>query len=664
MREESQNELITSTFAWFAGCLMAFFVSLSSRRGRWLASAALILGLFFLLWIPPARASGFQPQVSARSDGALLINNRLALRIPVSADGLTPSQRAGDIARRIARLSLPQKTRVVPINRRSIAIETAGGALIVVVTRADARSEGMRLGTLASRWASSIGSLLALPPLTLSTSPGTIIVPTGQTRAVSVGGAAPANAVSAQGTAQSTAKSSYDPGNRRLTIQGIKAGHAQVVVTATDGQGGQAQKVLTVVVEDPAANIGREADARVTGSPTAPKDLVIQAVYNALYRIVAPKEGAKIELLESPDITKDLPAGQTVTIVVPIRATGPSLVTVEAKPTVTITNDDTVPVLTAASLFYSNDPEQVKGPQPLFCASLPSLSKPVRLVYHHVNSAETPLVLRIELVNFGQVDSTIHLLQGRAGPGPDPILTGYKAGEQFLHGLQGNVGLVLTIPAGSRMTLMADRLPKGQTMSGYIQMAQVGDEASDLLLRVIAEPASANTPCALDPLVHPINGGSGAYPLVAFTKDDAASFKITSLSEEVYESPTVPVSGDYRVGSGWLYLNLGTKHAISRKDRRDTLDGNYGVEYIYTVTLENPTNAPRTIAIQFLAQAGPAAGLFLIDNTRWVDLDPSQGIDEEVARTTLPPGQSQTMEIKTIPLSGSAYPVSLIAHAL
>ncbi|HEX5323666.1 MAG TPA: hypothetical protein VFW40_07765, partial [Capsulimonadaceae bacterium] len=276
--------------------------------------SAFVFALLSFLTLTPSFASGFRPQVEARSDGTLVINHQIALRIHVSASGNTPRVRAEEIAGRLADLSGPQKIKVVPVNRRNAAIETTGGRLIIMVTRADARFEDTELGALARHWASRIGSLLSQPPLTLSASHGRIIVPTGESRSVLVGGFAAASAVSAQGSPSSTVKATFDPNSRKLTLQGVSAGRAQVVVTASDGIGGQAQISLVVVVEDPAASIGHEADARVTGSPATPKALVIQAVYNALYRILTPQAGAKIELLESPDITKDLAAGNSVTI--------------------------------------------------------------------------------------------------------------------------------------------------------------------------------------------------------------------------------------------------------------------------------------------------------------------------------------------------------------
>lgn len=649
-----------------AGCYRRLVSAGRPGRGLFVPVFLVCFCLFFAMG--DALAAGFPPEVqvvSARNGAEVMVNRQVVLVVRAPADGKSPEQRAQEIARRLSGLSEPQQVAAVPINRKAIALETQRGRLIMVITKADASAEKTALGPLARRWAATLDKALSLPPLALGAVRSPLVVPTGETRSVVVGGAAPANAIDAQDHNQAVTQSRFDPATRRVTVQGKVAGEAVVEITATAPDGTTAQKILPVIVEDPAAGIDREGSARVTGSPAAPRALVIQAVYNALYRMIRPERSARIELLESPDVTQDLPAGQSMTVAVPLRAQGPGLVSVEAKPTVTITNDDTLPKLTATDLFYSNDPERVTKPQPLFTATLPPLSRPARLIYHHMNVSGAPLSMTIQIYNRGATDATLDILQGRAGPADDPIETGFESGKQFLQALQDHDTLVLAVPAGSCLTLAAERVPNGQTVSGYVEMAQLGDQASDLVLAIAAQPVAADPPSPLDTLVHPINGEAGAYPVGPIAEGDNSPAQFASMSGDIYESPNILVPASYAVGGRWLYLNLGTARMIARKgDSRDRLAGNYGVVTDFSITLSNPGRVPRDIAIRFLAQAGIAAGVFLVDNTQWVVLEPSDGIEKDVARVTLAPGESRTVEIETMPLSGSAYPVSLIAHAL
>lgn len=668
MKFRRNNAILVEVPACAGGkeIFMYFRWNIARQRRRLAPAACLLLALFSAP--SSAAAAGFHPQVSVEARAgaaAVLVNREVALTLRAPADGLTPMDRAQAIARRLSDIAGPQAIQAVPINRSSIAVETAGGRLILIVTKADARSQNTLLGPLAKRWAASIGSLLAIAPVVLAPMRQPAIIPNGCTRSFLVGGAAPAQGISVQDGARGVAQSSFDPATRELTILGKAPGQDQITITADDGQGSEAQMLLNVTIEDPAAQFDRQASARVTGSPCAPASLVTQAVYNALYRMIRPMPGARIQLLESPAVSQSLASGQSMTIAVPVRASGPGLVPVVAMPQVTITNDDTLLPLSATTLFYSNDPERVTHPQTLFCAPLPGLSRPARLVYHHVNGSGSPLTIEIDIVNRSATDSTLQVIHSEAGPADDPIEAGYRAGKDFLQDLVAANSLVLDIPPASTLTLMAARVPNGQTVSGFFQLAQIGTQPCSLLIKVAAEPADADSPAPLDSLAHPVNSENGAYPVTMPAGDLAASGQFAAMSPEIYEYPNVPLSGSYDVGGRWLYINLGIARDISRKgDRRQTLAGNYGVVYDIDITLKNPTAVPRDVGIEFLAQAGIAAGVFLLDKSQWVCLDPSQGVEEQIERVDLAPGQTRTLDIETMPLAGSAYPVSLIAHEL
>ena len=182
---------------------------------------------------------------------------------------------------------------------------------------------------------------------------------------------------------------------------------------------------VSVLVENRAARLAQAATASVTGTPSAPASLVLKAAYNAVYRTADLQPNALIELLRAPSTANALPPGASAQIPVTLRAVGSDLLPVETTTTVTVTNDAARMPLTAQTLFYSNSPERIARPQTLFTAHLPPLGSQARLVYHHLNDSDTPLLLRVEIANPSRLgrDCSSDRQRGRADPNPSKSVT-------------------------------------------------------------------------------------------------------------------------------------------------------------------------------------------------------------------------------------------------
>jgi hypothetical protein len=135
------------------------------------------------------------------------------------------------------------------------------------------------------------------------------------------------------------------------------------------------------------------------------------------------------------------------------------------------------------------------------------------------------------------------------------------------------------------------------------------------------------------------------------------------FSEHVYPGPLQEYSVTYTAGKQWVFLRLG-KDALKHATQDMQLYGNYGVTYDIKAKIENPLSEPVTTEIAFEATAGPASGIFVVDGNlvKVRYLTPPSEIS--LGKVTVAPGQTKSFSISTIPLSGSAYPATLIIRPM
>ena len=87
-------------------------------------------------------------------------------------------------------------------------------------------------------------------------------------------------------------------------------------------------------------------------------------------------------------------------------------------------------------------------------------------------------------------------------------------------------------------------------------------------------------------------------------------------SFDVFPKPAQHVDAKYRVGDAWTFIRLG-KGALKHRGRSQQTFGDYGdygVIYDLKIDLINPDDHVRFAELAFEATAGPASGVFYIDD--------------------------------------------------
>jgi hypothetical protein len=590
---------------------------------------------------------------------SVFINGAFAIAVV----GRSGTSRA-DAASSILQESGARKVVARAVNRRRWDVETLNGDIVFRVTRVDSRLVRTTVPRLARSWAATINRLLSTPALTINVRQRPLVVPTGDSRSLTIGGMALTGDNSSATSAASIATVTFDQGTRAIRIQGLKPGLVNLTVQAQDDRGGSAEQQMSVLVEDRAGTIDSDLSATVTGSPASWND-ILQAVRTAVYKSVSLHLGAYLEVVKQPLLTSSLTPGSTVTVPVDVRAVGSDLVPVEQNISVHVQNDDNLTPENAQTLFYSNNPETVRRPQSLFSAYLPALNRPVRLVFHHQNISSTGMVMRVELINTGNSTATVRIVRGLTAPVVNPVDAGAMAGTQFLREWLVNSGQVVDVPAQTRLELLELRTAPGYVASGIADITQVGGLPKTVLVHVAADSTdsfSFNGLASIAGLGDPSKTGMALLPL---TTTYHASIASMAVSDEIYNTPSLSVTGSYAVGGPWMHMTIGTDRPIRQVTGNGSLLGNYGVIYNISITLSNPTAFRRQVVVSFESGAGAVSGAFYVvgDKMQTVnDLTPPN--EQEIARATLGPGETQTIQIYTTPLSGSAYPAAITAHSL
>lgn len=616
---------------------------------------------------PAMAQTGFHARVGAKSwdtrrgqVARLTVNDQPLATLRSASGGLTPAERAVTIKDRLTALVYagltPAQIALVPQGHAGWEIQGQGARIILVSAR-DGAGEGQSARHLARAWAKTLKLRLAEPPLSLAQS--RIVLPFGTTRTVPVGGAAGSGDITLTGGDSLVSPAAYDPRSRRLTLRGAQAGEARLLVRA-----GGAALPLTVSVRKYAALVRPSVTIRVTGRPIAPASLVQTALYLGLKQAISAADGAQLRLLQTPRPPGSLRPGASVTRRVMLRVAGPDLLPVEAASLVTVINQPLAPAR-AETTFYSNNPEQVKQTQTLFTGPL-SPFRAVRLDYHHQNGTGLPLIFHADLVNASDQKASVHVMEGVADPEVDTVQIGRRAGVAFLQALDGGTGLVVDVSPHTRVPLLVQRFAPLLTVSGIVQIQQISGMDGALSLSVVADGDRQALVTSAGHLARTVGEADGSDArLVSAPAAPLATGAAREVSPYVFGAPRVALAGTYAVGGQWVYLRLGNAESLKNAAGTQTLWGNYGVSYFVTLRLSNPTAKTRTVGLFFAPEAGLAAGVFQVSGEPLLQFDPLPPPGErELTRVRLDAGEAQTVRVRTILLNGSAYPASLVVHAL
>lgn len=579
----------------------------------------------FLLLLSAAHACAAEATAKGNE---LWVNGVRVARFVVSVGAYSPANRAGLAASRLAGAGAAwaQGSYVV-----------VDGTPVFSVAAGDAKAAGRTPASLAMTWAKQLNAALQIAPLKVEDE--YVSLPVGALRTLKLSGieAKKATLKSDDPTVAAVARTA-----KGLVVRAVGLGHATVSI-----QGPTALETVDVTVRPRAAVLPKSLDVEVTGAPSV-GSTVMGAVEGVLKTRLTGLPGVKWKF--GPIRSRSMESGTSLDVPVRVTAEAPDSFPATGVVTVRVRN---VPLtrIQDESLWYSNDPETVRQPGNLFAASVKRGSA-ARLLYHHMNGTPNTMFLRVQAVNESDVPARIALTPGDSVPDRNPVKAGLQAGSQYVKGFVTGSAEIVTIPAGGSMPICLRRLAQNETGSGLCSIRLV-DGPDSLLVRTDAFP-----PFALDERWTAALYSSTPWREVGANRMTEYDRAPMEASLHIYPAPYKTESVEYEVGGRYGFVRLGQR-PIQRADSGGGLDGNFGVLYTIKTKLENPTATATEVEVVFEASAGYASGLFVVNGRTVTIPQLSPKTEGQIMRIRLAPGQTQSFDILTLPLSGSAYPVTL-----
>lgn len=600
---------------------------------------------FVILWslviqFPVSRAgqTGFDWQISATQEKTPEGKNyaRISVRsISViqlySAQGAPALEKAKIIEQRLrafTRLHLPPSAIKLTEHENQTVI-VAGDYLLVTVSADEAKLHGMSVESLAQKWQEALKTALTLPTLALK--PSLLLIPAGETRTLQVAGTAK-GAVTFTGYDASVLAVSFDEKTGVVSISGKLTGDTALTV-----QREGVEFSASVMVRPYAGAVLKNIpEAQVTGNP-CPRHVVVSAALRNLpdALILQPEASFKI-LSKGISSPAKLLRGESSTVSVPVKIYGEDYVPAVLTVNIPVQNEALLPK-EASYLAVSNHPENISGPGVLLEASVLK-DNPVRLLYHHKNvSKNFPFDFLIQVYNPEENPVSLLYIRGNPAPSRHEIAVGKLAAAMFFENYSRDIGEIFVIPPKSFVTLYKKQIPRKHVLSGisYIRCL-TGDV---LYVQVKAKESYETDTAPVEPFALMPSARKGIFP-----------------------NPEFHLETVYTVGEKWLFIPVGDTPMIDVESGLKFI-GNYGAFYHIYVTLNNPTEKQKKVLFYFEPAGGVASAILFMDGKK-IDINPVNfPHDKKFGVTYLSPYESRTVYIKTMPLSGSYYPVRIVVHS-
>jgi len=561
----------------------------------------------------------FEPLSRGRTGGAVNVNGARCMTVGGRWEAASAAKAAAETLQSLVMEGARAEAVKVGKAQGGYAI-TADDRRIILVDEAMATAMKSTRDALAAEWAGRIRQALSSPYLALAIE--SHIVPLGERRTFAVKGyfqqvfvTANAHVVQVQ----------FDPGARMLSVVGIAAGETQVVLDAAG-----AKVTLLVKVMKYAGRIAATAEAVVTGR-IAPATVIKQAASAAIQYSINTEPGAWAEVSDVLVNTPNIAPGQSATVTMRVSLHGPNYLPVQATPQVRVVNEAIAPT-PAKVLMVSNRPERLPSYGLWYEGRVPS-GYPARLLYHHVNATRANGELAVELANTSDHAVRVQIVEAKGGPSHDEVFAGHKAARDFLQRQADDIGYMVTIPAGASYTAAAQVVKPGEVISGLVEMRVIGD--GQLRVGVRLRPPSSDL----------------MVPVAQMPPERASTW--------IFSEPHKELSAQYRVGSTWAFATIGDKQVLSSTGR-ELLDGDYGVFYDVTFEVENPTDEPAHVELALMPGGGLARGIVMIDGQIYETGLLRYGEAERVYSFTVPARAKRQLQVRTMPESGSNYPVKLV----
>jgi hypothetical protein len=568
---------------------------------------------------------------NVRVEGVTLVVNEVPVLAFRSEGG---GQRVSSVATALQSLDGTEKV-VVTKNRRDYSVMV--GDVVIAGLSDEAAFRDIPSQKLAHEWAARLSYAFSLPPLRVTSSSVKLGVGAVQTIGI-VGSMVPFSEIRAGNDAIVKARRTEG----RVELMALKPGKTTVSISS-----GNATQDVGVEVQAWAATLPQTLELNVSGAPATSSTLK-SAIAGVIQTQLVTADGANIAF-KVPSLT-DLGPGVTRTFTVPIRVSAVDNLQSTGTVNVVVHNLG-LPQAKDDALWYSNNPESIVRPGALFSANL-KLGAQVRLLYHHQNSSNTAMYLRVQAINDSDTPARLLIIPGDSNPDRNPVRAGLKAADQFVRAWMYGSGEVVTIPAHETLPISLRRILVGETVSGLCSIRLVSGP-TDLQVRTDAWP-----PFQVDHLWESALWSSTPWRVVGTSPMNDYDRAPYEPSEHIYPDPYREDSVSYRVGGRFGVCRIGQK-PISRQDDQQRLDGNFGVIYRIDAEISNPTAQTTDVEVVFEASAGYSGALFIVNGDYLVTplLQPKD--ETRIARFHLKPGARQQFLITTLPVSGGSYPATI-----
>jgi hypothetical protein len=496
----------------------------------------------------------------------------------------------------------------------------ARGRAIVTADQETAKLAATTPQALAAGWVRAIQLALKDPYLALS-GDGSLVVPVGESRHVRYGGPL-GKALRVESAAASIATLKVDAAAHKIVIHGLAPGPATGILRA-----GRLEVPLAIRAMNWAAVIRPSASATLTGTRHS-EELARKVAINAALCNVTPQPGA--------DVSVASVEGADPSFSVTVAANGPNCLEIR-KPVAVAVRRGAAPGIQPVDVLVSNLPERIPSRGCLMREQIDA-SRPVRLLYHHVNSSDEALLFVVRVVNTSHQCGTAHVALGEAGPNSDELMTGHTAAKRYWEQMLAGSGYHLTVPPGYASDIVRTPVANGEIVSGLGTITPLSP--TPLYLEIRAEFVQA----------------PGRWLELAPDKL-SESPKLTNFRFGARKAVEV----EHQIGGKWTFITIGRDGSVSQGGVQ--LAGDYGVLHEIDLGLVNPNPTPGQAEIVVRASGGLMRGLFLIDDVLH-ETGILRGFNEEVlTKEQVGPNEGRIIRIQTIPESASNYPIHIVVRS-
>ena len=580
-------------------------------------------------------------------ESRLEVNGKLVARLRTRNGSLSPRQRA-DLAAKRLRGAISSGATAKDVSVKPVGSKWGvylKGGLLLVATPSAAKERNETAKKTATRWAGLLKQALRLAPpkprAPKPTPPPTtpvavrqqrqeITVPLGEERVITVPLAA--SAIEVTTDAKAVATGEQVAGKAQIRIRAEGPGKALIHVRQ-----GKKQVWYVVRVMPRAGAIGEEASAAVTGEP-ATEELVQRAAELGVRDALKTRPGARVELVGQATGLRALQPGESTTVGFPVRIVGKDMIPVEGVVQVAVSNRK-LTLAEPIKLYYSNEPENVRQYATLYEGAITDKGS-VRLFLHHMNRMGKPFVFQVHLTNPTQKTVEVQVIEGVGGPAKSPVDAGHHAGARFMRRAQRNQGVVVRLEPGASLPIITRDVAPLLTISGIYDLRVLGQGEASFVVQATPQPRP--------PKVRVVSAATG------------------TSSPHVYPRPVVDVRATHKVRSGkrtYTFVSLGRNDDLKSLSGEGTLQGNYGVLYRIRCEISNPTDEERTVRVVVSPEAGWARGVFYVDGTPIELGNVAPPAEITLMKVRLKPGEKREIEIQSIPVGGSAYPVTVVIRS-